>query len=107
MIASNPGINQLELARMKNVGKASVTKALKILEDEGLIKRKIDEKDKRSCCCYITENGQEIVDDLVEIKAKAEEALFRGFEYKEIKLLYRYLKTLNENAKDLVKCKNY
>lgn len=37
LICSSPGINQLELARLKNVGKASVTKALKILEEAVLL----------------------------------------------------------------------
>ncbi len=32
-IFSSPDINQMELARLKNVEKASVTKALKIVDD--------------------------------------------------------------------------
>lgn len=37
----------------KNVGKASVTKAIKILEKEGFIKRVADEQDKRNINCIV------------------------------------------------------
>lgn len=73
LIYSSPGINQLELAKMKNVGKASVTKALKILEDDGFIKRITDEKDRRNILCYITGKGEAIAENLVTIKKRQRE----------------------------------
>ena len=79
LIFSSPGINQLELAKLKNVGKASVTKALKILEEDDFIRRTVDEKDKRNTLCYITKKGEKIVDDLMHVKNNAEKELFKGF----------------------------
>lgn len=101
-IFNSPGINQLELARLKNVGKASVTKALKILEDDGFVRREIDENDRRNIICFITEKGEKIVDDLMNVKTKTEEELFKGFKNEDIEAFHKYLILLNQNSKDLV-----
>lgn len=98
LIYSSPGINQLELARLKNVGKASVTKALKILEDGGYIKRIQDDKDKRNTLCYVTESGEQIVEDLLHVKTNTENDLFKGLETEDKAKLYGYLQLICENS---------
>ncbi|PKM65511.1 MAG: hypothetical protein CVU95_15065 [Firmicutes bacterium HGW-Firmicutes-2] len=102
LIFSSPGINQLELARLKNVGKASVTKALKILEDDGFIKRVTDQNDRRNILCFITEKGETIVEDLIRVKKNAEEDLFEGFNEKDKELFYNYLSMFHRNSATLV-----
>ncbi|MDF2891626.1 MAG: transcriptional regulator, TrmB [Clostridia bacterium] len=101
LIYSSPGINQLELARLKNVGKASVTKALKILEEDGFIKRITDENDRRNILCFITEKGEAIVEDLINVKRNAEEDLFRGFNKEDKDIFYEYLSLFYQNSVDL------
>ena len=102
LIYSSPGINQLELARFKNVGKASVTKALKILEDDGFIRRETDVKDKRNTLCYITEKGKNIVDNLLHVKTNAEGELFKNFKGEDKEVFYKYLLLLHHNSEELV-----
>lgn len=102
LIYSSPGINQLELARLKRVGKASVTKALKILEDDGLVRRITDEKDKRNTLCYITPKGEVIVDGLMHVKTIAEKELFEGFRDEDKQIFYNYMSLLYHNSKALV-----
>jgi len=102
LVYSNPGINQLELAWLKNVGKTGITKVLKILEDDGLIRRKADEKDKRNTLCYITEKGAMIVDDLMHVKTNAEKELFKGFKDEDKQVFYEYLSLLHLNSEALV-----
>lgn len=101
-IYSSPGINQIELAKLKSVGKASVTKALKILEDEGFIRRVPDEQDRRNTLCYITEKGDIIANDLLQIKAEAEKILFEGFTKEGKEDLYKHLFLLHQNSDALV-----
>jgi len=98
LIYSSPGINQLELARLKNVGKASVTKALKILEDDGFIKRVSDQNDRRNILCFITEKGEAIVEDLINVKRNAEEDLFKGFNEEDKDIFYNYLSLFHKNS---------
>jgi len=109
-IFSKPGINQLELARLKNVGKASVTKALKILEADGLISREVNESDRRNYRCYLTPKGASIIKDIKNIKAVTEEDLFHGLTDEDKEKLFFYLeqlygnslKLLNENKGDMI-----
>lgn len=101
LIYSSPGINQLELARLKNVGKASVTKALKILEEDGFITRLTDENDRRNILCYITKKGEAIVDGLISVKINAEEDLFKGFRNDDKDAFYKYLSLLHQNSETL------
>lgn len=101
LIYSSPGINQLEIGKLKNVGKASVTKALKILEEDGFIKREADEKDRRNTLCFISEKGEAIVDDLLHVKLNAEHNLFEGFSEQDKKVLFGYLLKLYKNTEKL------
>jgi len=101
-----PGINQLELARLKNVGKGSVTKALKILEEDGFIERKVDKKDRRNFRCYISTKGEKIINDLIEVKMKSEETLFRGMKKEDRIQFYTYLDILYKNSIELLKKTN-
>ncbi len=102
LIFSFPGINQLELARLKNVGKASVTKALKILEEGGYINREQDENDKRNYLCYISEKGEAIVDHLIQIKYNAEKIIFKDFSEQDQQDLFQYLNRMHANSVSLV-----
>ena len=97
-IYSSPGINQLELARLKNVGKASVTKALKILEEDGFINRTTDENDRRNILCFRTEKGEAIVEDFINVKRNAEEDLFKGFNEEDKDIFYKYLSLFHKNS---------
>lgn len=97
----SPGINQLELAKLKNVGKGSVTKALKILEENGFINRVVDETDRRNILCYVSEKGKEIVHDLIDVRIKSEETLFKDMSIEDRKILYKYLKILYKNSTEL------
>jgi DNA-binding MarR family transcriptional regulator len=102
LISALPGINQLELAKLKNVGKASVTKALKILEDDGFIRRIPDDKDRRNIRCFITEKGKSIVEDLIQVKKNAEAVLFHGFHEKDKDIFYYYLALFHTNSVTLM-----
>lgn len=102
LIYSTPGINQLELSRLKNVGKASVTKALKILEDSGFIERRVDENDRRNTLCYVTKKGELIIEDLIHVRKNVEEELFQGFSEEEKSMLFKHLTILEENSSKLI-----
>lgn len=106
LIYASPGINQLDLARLKGVGKASVTKALKILESNGFITRKIDNNDKRNYMCHVSEKGNRIIESIKDIKAEAEMDLFNGFSESEKEVLYNCLFRLHGNSKKLAAALN-
>jgi len=86
---------------MKNVCKASVTKALKILEDGGFIIRVTDEKDRRNALCYVSEKGEEIVHELLVIKTNVEAEIFKGFTEQDKDIFYCYLSRIYNNSAKL------
>lgn len=102
LIFMSPGINQLELGKLKHVGKASVTKALKILEEDGFIKRVNDSNDKRNTLCYVSEKGEKIAEHLIKIREIAETEMFIGFTESERVELFNYLKKLMKNSEGLL-----
>lgn len=107
LIYQKPGINQLELARMKNVGKASVTKALTVLENDGFIHRIPNEKDKRNMLCSVTAKGKETAGKLLHLSGNIQSALFSDFTEKDLSLFYQYLTRLSRNASALLQPEEY
>jgi DNA-binding MarR family transcriptional regulator len=101
LIYTIPGINQLEISRMKKVGKASVTKAIKKLEEDNFVRREVDQQDKRNFKCYVTEKGEKIIDKLMKVKINVEVDLFDGFSEEDKNSLYRYLILLHSNSEKL------
>lgn len=99
LIYIEPGINQLELGRKKGVGKASVTKALKKLEEQGFVTRIVDYEDKRNLRCYVTEKGSAIADELIGLSAHVEADIFAGFSEDEKEQFYSYLHRLLSNTR--------
>lgn len=102
LIYNSPGINQIELAKLKSVGKASVTKALKILQDDGFIERINDDLDKRNTLCYVTKKGELIADELMLIRSEAEKILFDKFTEQDKEIFYKHLCLLHQNSESLL-----
>ncbi|BEP29704.1 MarR family winged helix-turn-helix transcriptional regulator [Helicovermis profundi] len=99
LIYENEGINQNELANLLKVGKASVTKAVKILIKEGVIDRKIDESDKRNYGLFISEKGRPLINVFNRISKRIDESVFKGFDASEMEILKSYLNRLYNNSK--------
>lgn len=102
MIFQTPGINQLEMSKQKRVGKTAVTKAVKILEEDGFVVREVDEKDKRNFKCYISKKGENIVKELMDVKNSVEKKLFKDFDSEELKLLFKLMERINRNSDQLI-----
>ncbi|WP_099867630.1 MarR family winged helix-turn-helix transcriptional regulator [Pararhizobium haloflavum] len=60
LIVENPGITQTELSRAAGRDKSSVTTALRLLEDDGLIERRRLPDDRRSYASEVTAKGQAV-----------------------------------------------
>ena len=101
LIYQKPGINQLELAKIKSVGKASVTKALTVLENDGFIERTSDKNDKRHMLCTVTKKGKTTAEKLLHISGNIQSALFIDFTEEDLSLFYQYLTRLSRNAHSL------
>ena len=99
IISDNEGINQNELANLMNVGKTSVTKAIKILLSEGIIDRQIDINDKRNYGLYISSKGKSYLSIFNKIATNINNVVFNEFDEDELKVLKKLLSKMCENSK--------
>lgn len=98
IIYENEGINQKDLANIMNVGKASVTKAVKKLLEEDLVYRMVIEKDQRNYGLYISEKGKSYINffDLTSISVSNK--MFVDFSEEDIQKLQQLLDKLYNNS---------
>ena len=74
----------------------NITVVIKNLEKDGLIKRKPDPKDKRSCIIEITEKGKKIMEDIFPEHIKNIESIFEVLTDEEKTTLKAILKKFKE-----------
>jgi DNA-binding MarR family transcriptional regulator len=91
------GINQEELSRTLGFDKATTTRALNKLEQEGFIYRERDGTDKRSKNIYITAKAQHIKTELQKLSCEWDEKLFQGFTNREKDQMNSFLMRIVEN----------
>ena len=65
LIAENPGVRQGVLARSLMIKRAHMTKMVRAMEEEGLVRRTIPEDDRRSVELWLTEAGEARVSGLL------------------------------------------
>jgi len=98
VISANNGINQNELAKRMNVGKASASKAVKYLLQKDLIYRQQDEADSRIKNVYITEKGQSIANRFKTVFLELNALCVEDFTASEIELLRKMLERVYKNT---------
>lgn len=101
-IARFPNASQKEIASHQQVSTATIAVSLKKLEKGGYISRAVDCNDNRYNQICITEKGQEVVEESVQIFRKAEEGMFRGFSAEEKELLEGFLDRMYLNMEYLL-----
>ena len=93
--------SQKELAERLDVTPAAVTLALKSIEEQGFIKRKLG-KDTRFNEIMITDKGREIVKLTRYLFGQIDEALFEGVNEEEIIILSKVLSKMRSNLEGLL-----
>ena len=94
------GISQEELSDYLRIDKATTAKAIKKLEDEGYVRRDIDESDKRAYKVYVTQKALDVKPKIREAIRNWEEILSSGLSNEEIAIASTIFKKMAENAFD-------
>ncbi len=95
--------SQKELAEHLNITQAAVTLALKKLEGDGFIKRKVA-KDNRFHETVITDSGKELLEKTKKIFDEIDRNFFSEFSENEIDIYIELSKKINNNLKSSVEC---
>lgn len=87
----------IELSNMLRVDKATTTKAIQKLLEEGYVLRERDNEDKRMWHLYPSEKAREIYSLLIEEENRNLEVCFMDFAPEEKETAFSLLKRMREN----------
>lgn len=88
------GVSHDVLTEKMAVDKATTTRAIMKLEEEGYVKRVVNEHDKRKYSIYLTDKAMEKKEEIMEIGSKWEDKLIGTLEPTELKQLRDILKKI-------------
>lgn len=98
MLFKKDGISQEAIAEQLRIDKGTTARAIKRLEKEGYVTRKVDPEDKRAYKVYTTQKAVKIQPKIKKILFGWTEILSAGFSEEEKALLLKLLKKMAENA---------
>ncbi|HSA07257.1 MAG TPA: MarR family transcriptional regulator [Candidatus Gastranaerophilales bacterium] len=92
------GIYQKQLGDYLFKDKPTITRILDIIEDKNFIIRIPDDKDRRKTKVYLTQDGKNLVKDLIPVANDFQEKLTKDISASEIENFTRILEKLDENV---------
>lgn len=101
-IYQHPGISQQELAEKGFYDKGTTARAVKKLEKENYIVRKVDTYDKRIIRLYVSKKGEELVPIIDEVIANWRGIITDGMSKQEAEAIERGMQKIAQNAKAYV-----
>jgi len=93
-ISHQRNINQEKIAERCNINKGAVARSIKKLEEKGLVKREIDENNRRQNKVSLTQKGNETHEKAIKIFNQWEDEVILDKGYIEKELLQMVLKEI-------------
>ena len=101
-LRSRPGVSQDYLANKFNLDKGIVARQCKTLESRGLIRREINENDRRQYCLHLTEEGEKLVPVILDGYRGWTDMICKGFSEEEVSMASQLLARMVENCTDVL-----
>lgn len=99
-IKAHEGCMQTDISKKMNVSSAAVTQSTKILENAGMIKKKIKKDNLRVKQMYITEQGIETAKRGTEIFDNIDAVMYDGLTDEDIEKLENLLDRISQNLEN-------
>lgn len=96
-ICENPGINLVDLSDILKVDKATTTKAVQKLMEQGYIRRERSSEDKRMLYLFPSAKADEVYPYIIDEENRHIESCFTGFNSAEKETIYCLLKRMRQN----------
>lgn len=93
-LASEDGLTQDELSQRVCVDKSATARAVKSLEEKGLVRREVDSLDKRNKRLYLTEEAQIKHKELVKVLIQYNQELTSDWTQDQYDFVYQSLEML-------------
>ena len=98
VLSNEEGISQEELAAHFHIDKGTVARALRKLEDNEYLFRKVDSLNRRRYLIYLTEKGRKAVPTVINIEKEWENSMCSRFSDEDYNYLFDILKGLAINS---------
>ena len=98
VLSYEEGISQEELADHFHIDKGTVARALRKLEDNEYLFRKVDSLNRRRYLIYLTEKGRKAIPTLINIEKEWENSMCSKFSQDDYNNLFDILKVLAVNS---------
>lgn len=93
----HPGITQDEISSNAGIDKGTAARTITQLENNGLVIRQTDEKDRRVNHIFPTEEGMEVKAQVLRVIVELHEILYNGFNECEIDEMFSMLERMKNN----------
>ena len=104
---NNPQHNTAaDIVRYRKSTKSHVSTSLKVLEEKGLIERRIDKDNKKRVEIYILDSADDIIKDGIRVQKQFAKDMFNGLTDDEIALCKQIFKKICNNAEACIKAAN-
>lgn len=97
----HPGITQDKLPELICINRSNVARALAQLEKNGLIRREVNQEDKRTATVFLTERGRELYPQIMGVIQEWDDAVTEVFSEQENDALLDLVRRLAGRAAEL------
>ena len=99
-ICENPGIIQEKLAEMIKVDRTTTARAIKRLEEKGMVQSAADQTNKKIKKLYPTDKGKKIYPFIIREHHYSNQVALKGLTSAEVEQLQRMLKKVRQNVSE-------
>jgi MarR family transcriptional regulator for hemolysin len=92
---------QQDMANFFGKNKSSILRLFDSLEEKELVQRNIDSQDRRKKCLIVTDKGDEVIKQYLEIEFRLLDELQMGLTKSELDAFYKVVQTIQKNAMEL------
>ena len=96
-LSEHKDVTQKEIAEFLNVSQPAVAKALKKMDESGLIVRLENKKDTRCHKVKLTKKGKELVEYADNLFLRIDDVAYKGFTEEEMDTLVSFIERMNNN----------
>jgi MarR family transcriptional regulator for hemolysin len=90
-----------EMAEAMGKDKSSILRIIDILEKKELVRRAVDQKDRRKKYLMVTKKGEQVIEKFLEIEAELRTELKEGLTKEDMKTFYKVVCHIKTKAKQM------
>ena len=90
-----------EMADAMGKDKSAILRIIDVLEKKELVRRAVDQKDRRKKYLMVTKKGEQVIEEFLKIEAELRTELKEGLTKEEMKTFYKVVAHIKSKAKQM------